>query len=154
MNVKRKNTVRATAIGEGLISLLMAWFSVLKVLEFGFGNGFNMDAYAWNSHVTLFIKMPVWFIVMLSIAANVLQYMSYSRNFEVSKAVEWGVAGFAALCMSLPFYSSIASSREFTVGLGWMLGMYCAIVPLICLFARPAEAPTPPSDHPDRLSTH
>ncbi|TWU34529.1 hypothetical protein Q31b_54830 [Novipirellula aureliae] len=148
MNAKQKNTILAAGIVSGLVSLPMTWMTIRNAemqIEGGFGNLFNsafqgmtFDVTGLNGHVTLLFKTPLWFVVAVAIAANVLQLMRSSDAFAIPKIALWIVAIGAAIWITTPIGLALSSGKA-TLGIGWFLGLACASAPLVCLFMPDTE---------------
>jgi len=142
MNPKQKNTLLAAGIVSGLMSLPMTWMTIptAEMQIEGGGDLFNsafqgmtFDITGLNGHVTLLLKTPLWFVVGIAIALNVLQLMRSSDAFAIPKSALWIVAIGAAIWITIPMIM-VLSSGEATLGIGWFLGLCCAAAPLVCLF--------------------
>jgi len=160
MNPKQKNTLLAAGIVSGLVSLPMTWMTIRNAemqIEGGFGNLFNsalqgmtFDVTGLNGHVTMLFKTPLWFVVVVAIAANVLQLMRSSDAFAIPKFALWIVAVAAAVWITIPIVMALFSGKA-TLGIGWFLGLFCAAAPLVCLFApdtkeEKSQVETPETD--------
>jgi len=151
MNPKQKNTLLAAGIVSGLVSLPMTWITIRNAemqIEGGFGNLFNsafqgmtIDVTGLNGHVTMLFKTPLWFVIGVAIAANVLQLMRSSDAFAIPKIALWIVAVVAAIWSTIPIIMALSSGKA-TVGIGWFLGLCCAAAPLICLFVPDTKVET------------
>ena len=83
MKQQHKNSLLALAIFCGLLSLPMTWLTIRDAqIQSGFGEMFNsafggitIDVTGLNGHLTFLVKTPIWFIVLLAIAASSLQLM-------------------------------------------------------------------------------
>jgi len=152
MNPKQKNTLLAAGIVSGLVSLPMTWMTIRNAemqIEGGFGNLFNsafqgmtFDVTGLNGHVTLLFKTPLWFVVGVAIAANVLQLMRSSDTFAIPKIALWIVAIGAAIWITIPILMALSSGKA-TLGIGWFLGLFCAAAPLVCLFVPDTKVESP-----------
>ena len=154
MTPKQKKTLLISAILAGVLSIPMTWLSVRQAsVSFagGFGgmmpSGFaamSMNVTGINGSVNLLFSAPIWFVVFVAIAANVLQLLRNSNSVEIPKLAEWITAIVAVVWTTLPIILVLGSGR-ITPALGWLLGMYCAITPLACLcLERAAAAPVSP----------
>ncbi len=66
-------------------------------------------------------QTPIWFIIVLATAANVLQLMSGSRIFAVPRFLEWITATVAVAWIGLVIIPSLSAGRG-TPGIGGYLG--------------------------------
>ena len=150
MNPKQKNTLLAAGILSGLISLPMTWMTIRNAemqIEGGFGNLFNsafqgmtFDVTGLNGHVTMLFKTPLWFVIGVAIAANVIQLMRSSNAFAIPRIALWIVAVVAAVWITIPIVLALSSGKA-TLGIGWFLGLFCAAAPLVCLFVPETTVP-------------
>src|SRR5262245_37985838 len=135
MNEKQKNTLLAAGIVSGVVSLPMTWMTIHNAemqMGGGLGNLFNsafpgmtFDLTALNGHVTMLVKTPLWFVVGVAIAANVMQLMRSSAMFAISRTALWIVAIVAALWITIPILLALSSGKA-TLGIGWLLGLFSA----------------------------
>ena len=152
MNLKQKNTLLAAGIISGLLSLPMTWMTIRNAevqIEGGFGSLFNsafqgmtFDVTGLNGHVTMLFKTPLWFVIGVAIAANVIQIMRSSNAFAIPKIALWIVAVGSAVWITIPILLALSSGKA-TLGIGWFLGVFCAAAPLICLFVPDTISTTP-----------
>ncbi len=140
MTQPQKNTALAAAIVAALLSLPLTWMTIQNAqIQGGFGNMFNsfggmtINVTALNGHVTLLFKTPIWFIVCIAIVANVLQLMAGSKSFAIPKFAQWATAIIATAWIGLTVILAISSGKA-TLGIGAMLGLLSAVIPIICLF--------------------
>lgn len=153
MNQKQKNSLLVAGIIAGVISLPMTWMSIRGAsIEGPMGSLFNqalqgvsLDVTGLNGSVTLLVKTPIWFLVLMGVAASGLQLMRSSAMFEIPPAVAWGASilscGGIALAILITLFSSQAS-----LGIGALVGLVGAAVPLACLT-------TPTADDPSSIGT-
>jgi hypothetical protein len=95
-------------------------------------NGMTVNLTGLNGSVTFLVKTPIWFIIGIAITASGLQLASHSRNFEVPVFVEWMAAIAGVVWTIFPAMIALMSGKV-SLGMGWVLGLFCASVPLICL---------------------
>lgn len=154
MNVKQKNSLLLAAIVSGLLSLPMTWLTIRNAQVFGelgsmfsqFG-GMSINVTALNGSVTLLVKVPIWFVVCISIAASAVQLLRGSDLFAIPKGAEWGLAILGTIWTTVPLFLSFGGNA--TVAVGWLLGLFCAVVPLICLVVPTqsvASSDSPPGE--------
>ncbi len=154
MTAKQKNSLIIAAIVAGLLSLPMAWLTVQNArlsIPGGFGGTFpsmlgsmSFNVTGFNGSVTFLIKAPIWFIVGVAIAANVLQLLRNSPSVEIPKLAEWITAIVGVIWTTIPILLALGSGRV-TPALGWLLGVFCAATPLVCLWLeRGAYTPLTP----------
>jgi hypothetical protein len=145
MNAKQKNSLLAAGILSGFLSLPMTWLTVHNPQMDGeagrlFGSAFSGMSFpvtALNGNVTFLINTPLWFIVGVAIVAGAIQLMRYSQMFAIPKLAEWVTAVVGVLWINIPIIVPLFSDKA-TLGIGWLLGAFCAATPLVCLVA-----PTP-----------
>ncbi len=133
MNLKQKNTLLAAGIISGLLSLPMTWMTIRNAevqIEGGFGSLFNsafqgmtFDVTGLNGHVTMLFKTPLWFVIGVAIAANVIQIMRSSNAFAIPKIALWIVAVGSAVWITIPILLALSSGKA-TLGIGWFLGVF------------------------------
>ena len=143
MDPKLKNTLLAAGIVSGVVSLPLTWMTIRNAdmrIEGELGNVFNsmfqgmtFDVTGLNGHVTLLFNTPLWFVIGVAIAANVIQLMRASNWFAIPRIALWIVAVVAALWITIPILL-VMSTGKATLGLGWFLGLFSAAAPLVCLF--------------------
>ncbi|MEN1681041.1 MAG: hypothetical protein AAGJ46_15745 [Planctomycetota bacterium] len=152
MNSKQRNSLSLVGVLLGLASLPLTWMTIRNpTLTFDVG-GFQpqlgglmpmmaMDVTALNGHVTLLFKTPIWLIVGGAILANLLVVLRGTDLFEVPTAAIWVIALLAGAWSVVPLVASF--SGQATPGIGLLLGLACAAMPIICLVAKgsqPGEA--------------
>lgn len=149
MNQKQKNSLLVAGIIAGVISLPMTWMSIRGAsFEGPMGSLFNqtmegvsINVTGLNGSVTLLVKMPIWFLVLMGVAASSLQLMRSSAMFEIPPAVAWSTSilscGGIAIAILITLFSSQAS-----LGLGALVGLAGAAIPLACLATPTADAPS------------
>lgn len=141
MTDKQRKTLLISAIIAGVISLPMTWLTVKNVsmLPGGFAQmlpGFasmSINITGFSGFVNLLIKSPLWFIVLIAIAANVLQLMRNSKSVEIPKLAEWITAIVAVVWTTFPILIAVINGQV-TPAVGWLLGVFCAATPLACLW--------------------
>lgn len=142
MTIPQQNSLLVAAIAAGLLSLPMPWFkTTLLSFSIQIGPGqtpaqrphFNPPLVTGlTGNVEFLLTTPLWFVVALSIAACIMQFMVRSSVFEIPRWVIWltpllGIGGAI-----LPLWPTRSYERV-TPELGWWLGMFCACTPLACL---------------------
>lgn len=144
MDIRQKNTLLVTAILAGLMSLPLTWMTIHNAqFQFGGMNGLNQmfgnelpamsfDVTGLNGHVTMLIKAPLWFVVCVAIGAGVLQLIQHSRMFAVPMFAARGAAVIGLVWTMVPIVPAMLTGKG-TPGIGWLLAMYCAAVPVVCL---------------------
>jgi hypothetical protein len=159
MSPKQKNTALVAAIVSGLFSLPLTWMTLRNAqMQIGGGigdlisstfPGFAFDVTGLNGHVTLLLKTPLWFIVCIAISASVLQLMRPSQTFAIPRLAMWGTAIVGVVWTTVPVTIVLVTGKA-SVGIGWLLGLFCAFVPLVCLLrpSRDANATTHGVVHP------
>lgn len=142
MNTKQKNTALVAAILAGLLSLPLTWLTIRNA-EISFNGpmagmfnsammGMTLSVTGFSGRVTFLFTTPIWLLVVISIGASVLQLMRHSKAFEIPKVAEWITAVIGVVWMSIPVFLAMTSGKV-GIGVGWLLGMACAIVPLYFL---------------------
>lgn len=151
MTQPQKNTALAIAIVAGLLSLPMTWMTIRGVTMPGLPGSMFQSAFGdmtvhvtgLNGSVTFLFTTPVWFIICISIAASVLQLMHHSSMFAIPRFVEWATAiaavGWVLIAVLVAFFSEKASP-----GIGCLLGLTSAVIPVVCL-----AVPASPQNIPD-----
>lgn len=142
MDIRQKNTLLVTAILAGLVSLPLTWMTIHNPqLQLGggmngltemFGTPISFDVTGLNGHVTMLIKAPLWFVVCVAMGASVLQLMQNSKVFAVPTIVAMFAAVIGMVWTAAPIVPALVTGKG-TPGIGWLLAMYCAAVPLACL---------------------
>ena len=125
----------------------MTWMTIHGAqIQGGFGDMFNstfggmtIAVTGLNGHLTFLVKTPIWFIVLVAIAASVLQLMRGSKTFAIPRAAEWGVASLAVGWIGIAIVIALFSGKA-SLGIGALLGLTSAVVPLAMLLA-PSPAP-------------
>jgi uncharacterized paraquat-inducible protein A len=153
MNSKQKNTALVASTVSGLFSLPLTWMTIPNApLQVGgvvgdFFNsvfqGLSVEVTGLNGYVTVFIKTPLWFVVCIAIGASLLQLIRHSTVFAIPRLALWGTAMVAVIWTSIPVGLILITGKA-SVGVGWLLGIFCALVPLVCLIlpVRDANAAT------------
>lgn len=143
MNQKQKTTLLVAGIVSGLLSLPMTWLTIPNAqLQFngGFGEAFNsafpgipFNITGLNGNLTLLVNTPLWFVIGITIAANVVQLLQSLGIFSISKIVLRITAILAATWITIPMIIAVTSGKV-VPGIGLVLGMLSAAAALICLF--------------------
>ncbi len=156
MNAKQKNSLLVAAIVSGLLSLPMTWLTIRNAqVSGGFGDlfapfgGMSINVTALSGSITLLVKVPIWFVVCVSIAASAVQLMRGSDAFAIPKFVEWGLAVLGVVWTTIPLLLALGGGNA-TLAMGWILGLFCAVVPLLCLIVptQPGPASRPGASSP------
>lgn len=92
----------------------------------------TIDVTGLNGHVTFLVKTPIWFIVGMSITASVLQLMRNSTMFAIPRFAEWVTAILAVAWILLAIIVAMSSGKA-SLGIGAILGLTSAIIPVVCL---------------------
>lgn len=153
MKQQHKNSLLALAIGCGLLSLPMTWMTIRGAqIQGGFGELFNsafggmtIDVTGLNGHITFLVKTPIWFIVLLAIAASVLQLVKESKMFAIPRAGAWGVACLAVVWVGIAIVMALSSGKA-SLGIGALLGLTSAAIPMAMLLV---PTPTPEAHDAD-----
>ncbi len=154
MTKPQKNTALVAAIVAALLSLPLAWMTIQDAqIQGDFGNMLNMfnllggmtiNVTGLNGSVTLLFKVPIWFIVCIAIGANALQLMAGSKSFAIPKLAQWVTAIVATAWIGLAVFVALSSGKV-TLGIGALLGLLSATIPVVCLFMSTAFNDTPSS---------
>lgn len=142
MTTPHKNSLLVFAIVAGLLSLPMIWFTTsMRSFSIHIGPGqmpmtrphFDPPVVTgFSGNVDFFLTTPLWFVVAISIAASVMQLMTLSSAFAISKWATWLTPIVGIMGSILPLFRGDSYQRT-SIGLGWVLGMFCACTPLACL---------------------
>ena len=154
MNPKQKNTLLAAAILTGVLSLPLTWLTIQNA-SFRFNSPIphmmgsasmvmNVNLTGLNGNVKLLLPMPLWFVIGVAIGASALQLMRNTNSFEIPRIAEWLAAGFAVIWTTLPVLIGLTTGKV-TPGVGWLLGMVSAAIPLYCLIAEMKPSQVPPA---------
>ncbi|WP_339748157.1 hypothetical protein [uncultured Rubinisphaera sp.] len=148
MTQPQKNTALAAAIVAALLSLPLTWMTIQNAeIQGGFGNMFNylggmtINVTGLNGNVTFLFKTPIWFIVCIAIGASVLQLMAGSKSFAIPRFAQWATAIIATTWIGLAVIIAISSDKA-TLGIGALLGLLSAIIPMVCLFMSTSASET------------
>ena len=153
MTQQQKNTALFVAIVCGVISLPLTWMTIRGATVQGpFGNAFNaafggmsINVTGFNGHVTVLFKTPIWFIVCVAISGSGLQLMRNSTMFAIPRFAEWLVAIVALVWVGLAVFVALFSGKA-SLGLGALVGLVSAAIPLICLIVPATRQQLPTSD--------
>jgi hypothetical protein len=147
MKQQYKNSLLALAIVVGLLSLPMTWMTIRGAqIQGGFGEMFNsvfgnmtFDVTGLSGHVTFLVETPIWFIILVTIAASVVQLMRGSKTFAIPSVVEWGLACVAVAWVGLALVLALFSDQV-SLGMGALLGLFAAATPFVMLCLPTAAA--------------
>lgn len=135
---QQKNTAALFAILAGLISIPLTWMTISgpQILT-GLGDPFHfpigqLKVTGINGTITFLFKSPIWFIVGIAISANVLQLMQNSKQFAIPWFVGWVTAIFGVIWIGIGICVALFSDKA-TLGIGSLLGFFCAGVALFCV---------------------
>ena len=145
MTQPQKNTAAVIAIIAGLISLPLTWMTISapqfngQLVNGDPGNPISfpfpvdsINVTGLNGHITFLFKAPVWLIVGVAIIANILQLMHNTVQFAVPRFAEWLTALFGVIWISVAICVALFSEKA-GLGIGSLLGLFCAGVALFCL---------------------
>jgi hypothetical protein len=140
MKQQQKNSLLAAAIFAGLLSLPMTWMTISGAeIQGGLGElfgsafgGMTINVTGLNGHVTLLVKTPIWFIVLVAVSASGLQLMKGTNAVSVPASLEWGAAGISVAWVSIAILIAIFSGQS-TLAIGALLGLFSAGTPLATL---------------------
>ncbi len=136
MDDKQRNTLLAVGVASGLLSLPMPWLVFRIPGAFGGGPLVDVadDLYAnvtgLNGTALLLISVPIWFVMVFAILANLLQFKCFSEMIVIPRAVLWAFAIFSEAWIAIPVFLSMSGG---TPGMGWTLGNVCAIAAITSL---------------------
>jgi hypothetical protein len=140
MNEKQKNTLLVFGILAGLLSLPMTWVTIhnpqidaMNSDVFGsMFQGVSLPVTGINGSAECFgLSMPLWFVASIAIIAGAMQLMRHTQMFAIPRFAEWAVAVIGIAWM-IPLTCPLFSGRA-SLGIGWVLGVFCALMPLMCL---------------------
>lgn len=138
MTQQQKNTAALFAVIAGLTSIPLTWMTIYGGrLTAGEGSQISIPiaklyVTGVNGSITVLFQTPIWFIVGIAIAANMLQLMRNSRQFAVPRFAEWLAALFGVVWIGAGISLTLFSDK-ITLGIGSLLGLFCAGVALLCL---------------------
>ncbi|TWT63239.1 hypothetical protein [Rubinisphaera italica] len=137
MTEPQKKSALVSAIFVGVLSLGLPWMTMesgntFRGIGFPFAGG-TVDVSAFSGSSTFLVKIPFWFLVFLSIAASVIQLLRNNPSFAFPQFIKWGMAIFPVVWISSTMLLVIFSAQA-TLGIGLILGLASALIPLICLF--------------------
>ena len=156
MTQQQKKTALAVAIVAGLVSLPMTWLSIsgaqfdgsLGEMATAALGDITFNANAFNGRITFLVETPIWFIVAVAIAASVLQLMENSPAFSIPPLAQWltAIVGvvWIGLAVVLPVFAENA-----TLGIGALVGLVAAVIPLVCLSRATSNEETPQLESQD-----
>lgn len=139
----RLDRARVFAAGAGVLSLTMDWIAGGKLQQLPLlGIQLQMDGIdAWNGSVDLLVRTPLWFVVLVSIVANVLPAVRVARGTPMESRNEWLISIVSAVWVSYPIVSALGSNIEgLMLGFGAVCGATCALTPIVCLVAEHRRA--------------
>lgn len=138
MTQQQKNTAALFAVIAGVISIPLTWMTIYGGrLTAGPGSQISipiekMYVTGVNGSITVIFQTPIWFIVGIAVAANVLQLMRNSRQFAIPRFAEWLAALFGVVWIGAGISLALFSDKV-SLGIGSLLGLFCAGVALLCL---------------------
>lgn len=143
MTEPQKKSALVSAIFAGVLSLGLPWMTMDSGNQIGgiripFAGG-TVDVSAFSGSSTFLVKIPFWFLVFLSIAASVIQLLRNNQSFDFPPFIKWGMAIFPVVWISSTLLLVIFSPQT-TLGIGSILALTSALIPLVCLFL-PAGIP-------------
>lgn len=158
MTQPQKNTALASAIVAGVISLPLTWMTIRPetmesplnlndILNSPF-RVMTFNVTGFNGHVTFPFRTPIWFIVGIAIAANVLQLMQNSKMFAISRVAEWLTSIIAVAWVLVVIIVALLSDRA-SLGIGSVLGLASAVIPIVCLAIPESQTHTTDSSNSD-----
>ena len=138
----KKSVFLIGAVLAALLSLPMTWMTLRGAqLQGGPGMMFNsafggltIDVTGLNGYVTFLVKTPIWFIVCVSAAASTLQLLRRQKKVDIPAGLEWGTAVLAVIWVGIAVCVALFSGQA-SLGLGAILGVISAGVPLACLIS-------------------
>ncbi len=157
MTQPQKNTALAFAIVAALISLPLTWMTIRATPQIQGGLGdlgelfgamlgeMTVNVTGLSGHLTFPFKTPIWLIVAVAIAANVLQLMRNSKVFAIPRFAEWVAALVAIAWIGLAVTLALFSGKA-TIGVGSLLGLASAVIPILCLAIPSSKKPESDSD--------
>ncbi len=148
MTRPQQNTALSAAIVCGLLSVPLTWMTIRNPeLPGGFGgmfpaafSGMSIDVTGLNGSITVLFKTPIWFVMCVAIAASALQLLSQSGTFAIPRIAQWSIAVLALIWVGVAILTGLASSKA-TLGIGALLGLASAVIPVVCLFLTRSPKP-------------
>ncbi len=138
MKQPQKNAAALFAILAGLVSIPLTWMTVYGAqLTGGPGNLKTIPidklyVTGVNGSITFLFPTPIWIIIGIAIVSNLLQLVHYSRQLVLLRLVEWLTALFGVVWIGLGICVALFSDKT-TLGVGSLLGFFCAGVALLCV---------------------
>ena len=130
-----------------LVSLPLTWFTLKSTMGDmtgmpGLGGAMSFSVSA-NGFKGLLFGIPIWLVMLVAAGAGLLQYLRAIGKFEAPPAAEWGTAIGAAAILALGMIRLITAGLM--PGIGMLLGLAGAAVPIVCL-AMPTQGGETSSD--------
>jgi hypothetical protein len=85
-----------------------------------------------GGYLTFPVKTPLWFVVMVAVAASVLQLLKERKDFAIPVGAQWGAAILAVAWVGRALGIALLSGKA-TLGIGAILGLLAAATPLVLL---------------------
>ena len=151
MTPPQRNTLLAVGIVCGLLALPTTWLTIDggeisfegpggNSLELDFGlPGMNLAVTGLNGFVDLPVRTPLWLIISVAIGAGVLQLLRGTGQFALPPALLWITAGFVALWVLAVLIMALSNGKA-SLGIGALLGLASAVIPLVSLCVATAGA--------------
>jgi len=152
MERKTRVTLLVVGIAAGLLSIPMTWFSIQNAqlnLPFpgaSLPSGMSFDVTGINGSITALIKIPIWMLSLSAVSAGVLQLLRKDETFPVSKILDGTLAGIACVWIAIGILTSMVKA---SLGLGAILGLTAAVIPLVCMWV----GETPPAKNLSDMPT-
>lgn len=142
MNDQTRTSLLVVGIIAGALSIPMTWFTIHNAQMNGpfpgmsFPGGMSFDVTGLNGSITFLFKIPIWFLSLAAVGANVLQLLRNNAAFPVSKVVDGILAGVACVWIAIGVLTSLSGA---SLGIGAILGLAAAVIPLVTLFIGNSE---------------
>jgi len=165
MKPATQNGLLAAAIVAGLLSLPTTWMTIrntniritpnfggqLLTPDTDFSNLIvpsvsktTFDVTGLNGHVTLLTKFPIWLIVGLAVTACLFLIADNAPAISFPRILLWCVSLVSLGLTLLPLVIALGSGRA-SPGIGWLLGLACAVAPVVVLWSTCPMQSTEPS---------
>ena len=153
MTTARKNTLLASAIIAGVISLPMTWIHAANVdaelntelpsgmaeLFGGMLKGMEFDVSGTQGTIPILGGLPFWGAVAIAAIASIAQLLNGSSSFDVPSIALWLLAIVGSATISLPIVSGLFGTAEISPRLGWFVALYAGFVPVLVLALPPSN---------------
>ncbi|MCW5942239.1 MAG: hypothetical protein KIS66_08400 [Fimbriimonadaceae bacterium] len=148
MDGRTRNTLRATGVVAGLVSIPLPWWietytvthprgPLDQFLSFFASEGWTVTGL--NGSVRLFVQTPLWFLAFVGVFAIGLQWLALAPAFAASVRVQRTVAVVALVWVTAPVATILGRG---SIESGWLFALYASLVAVVCSMGRrPATSP-------------